>query len=51
MLTTAAMTRDLDLAFLAFANDPLVNIPRDQAYELFTKMLDNTKAYLKSYNL
>lgn len=49
ILTTAALTRDLDLAFLAFSNDPLVNISQEDAYALFLKMLDNTKSYLKSY--
>ena len=45
----AALTRDLDLAFEAFAGDPLVTIPREQAKKLFDEMIENTKVYLTMY--
>ncbi len=45
----AALARDLDLAFKAFAADPLVRIPKVDAKALFEKMVDNTKEYLKMY--
>ena len=45
----AALTRDVERAFLAFANDPLVTIPKDEARELFLEMLENTKEYLPGY--
>ena len=47
----AAVTRNLDLAFEAFANDPLVTINRDDAKALFDEMIENTKAYLTMYNV
>jgi alpha-galactosidase len=42
----AALQQDNEMAFRAFANDPLVNLPPHEAKELFNKMLENTKAYL-----
>ena len=42
----ASKTRDQDLAFQAFCNDPLVQIPVDDARTLFQTMLSNIKAYL-----
>lgn len=51
MILTAASERDLDKAFCAFASDPLVRLPLDKAKELFEEMIDNTKEYLKMYNV
>ena len=51
MVLEAAFTRNLDLAFDAFANDPLVTINRDDAKVLFDQMIENTKAYLTMYNI
>jgi alpha-galactosidase/6-phospho-beta-glucosidase family protein len=51
MITEAALTRNLDLAFQAFVNDPLVTISLKDAKELFDTMIENTKKYLKSYNI
>ena len=51
MVLEAAFTRNLDLAFNAFANDPLVTINRDDAKVLFDQMIENTKAYLTMYNI
>ena len=45
----AAFARNLDMAFAAFACDPLVNIPLDKARALFDEMVENTKEYLKEY--
>jgi alpha-galactosidase/6-phospho-beta-glucosidase family protein len=47
----AALHRDKEKAFRAFVNDPLVNIPPEQARELFNRMLENTKAYLPGWNI
>lgn len=49
MTVKAALTRDLDLALLAFQNDWLVTISIDDAKELFCKMIENTKDYLAEY--
>lgn len=43
----AALTRDYDLAFQAFANDPLMTASLPDAKALYREMLDNTRAYLK----
>lgn len=45
----AARERDLDLAFKAFANDPLVNLDLDLAREMFDEMVEKTKDYLGEY--
>ena len=46
----AARERDLDRAFLAFANNPLVtSLNLSDAKALFDQMIENTKAYLGEY--
>lgn len=47
----AAMNRDVELAFKAFVNDPLVTINTVDARRLFDEMVQNTKEYLSSYNI
>lgn len=47
----AAMTKDVNIAFRAFVNDPQVIIEIDDARELFKRMLDNTKKYLPGWKL
>ncbi|MGP0585541.1 family 4 glycosyl hydrolase [Paenibacillus timonensis] len=48
----AAINKDHDLAFRAFLNDPLLSgLTPDQAEELFTTMLNNTKVYLPGWEL
>lgn len=47
----AALNRDLELAFTAFVNDPLVTIGFDDARKLYNEMLENTKEYLKEYGI
>jgi len=49
MVVEAALTRNLDLAFAAFINDPLVNLGVEDARKLFDEMVENTKEYLKDY--
>ena len=46
----AAITGNYNLAFEAFANDPLVTISHYDARKLFDEMLNNTKEYLPAYN-
>lgn len=43
--------RDLKKIFAAFLSDPLVTCSVEDAKELFAKMCQNTKAYLKMYDL
>lgn len=45
----AALARDLDRVFTAFANDPNVSLPLDEARKLFDEMIENTKKYLNMY--
>ena len=49
MLTEAALTRNLDPAFAAFTNDPLVTVSLSDAKKLFDEMIENTRAYLADY--
>jgi len=45
----AGLERNLEKAYAAFRNDPLVTIPDDQSRVLFDEMVENTKTYLKDY--
>ena len=49
MVARATRERNLDLAFKAFVNDPLVNIDIPSARALFDEMVENTKKYLGEY--
>lgn len=49
LVAEAGRTRDLNKAFLAFVNDPLVDLPLPQAKALFDEMINNTKQYLGEY--
>lgn len=49
LVVEAALTRDLEKAFVAFMNNPLVNLPKADARALFDEMVENTKEYLKEY--
>ncbi len=49
MVARAARERNLDIAFKAFANDPLVNLDLAGARKLFDEMIENTKSYLGEY--
>ena len=46
MIVKAALTRDRELAFSAFAADPLVTVSLNDARELFNSMINNTLEYL-----
>ena len=45
----AAFNRDLEMAFRAFVNDPLVRLDVATARKLFDEMVENTKEYLTEY--
>ncbi len=47
----AIKNRDVEAIFNAFASDPLVTCGLKDARLLFNEMVENTKAYLKDYNL
>ncbi len=49
LVAEAVRERDLDKAFLAFANDPLVDLAPAEARKLFDEMVEGTKQYLKDY--
>ena len=51
IIIKAAFKKDKELAFKAFANDPLVTIGMDKARELFNIMLENTKNYLPGWKI
>lgn len=50
-LDKAIAERDVSAIFNVFANDPLVTCSLPEAKELFKEMVNNTKEYLKSYDL
>ncbi|MDS0524625.1 alpha-glucosidase/alpha-galactosidase [Clostridium sp. SHJSY1] len=47
----AAFTKDLNLAYNAFVNDPLMTIGLKESRILFDEMIYNTKEYLKMYEV
>ena len=49
LIVDAALERNLEKAFIAFMNDPLVNLQKEDARALFDEMVENTKEYLKEY--
>jgi len=50
-LIEAGFRGDLDLAFRAFLNDPLVTIDPERAREMFQEMIRATSDYLEDWNL
>lgn len=50
-LSDAIAKRDVERIFNAFANDPLVTCSREDARALFKEMVENTKEYLKDFDL
>lgn len=46
----AVLNEDYEKVFNAFVNDPLMDLPVDEAKKLFNKMLENTKQYLPAYD-
>lgn len=51
LVSDAIAERDVNKIFFAFANDPLVTCGIADAKKLFKEMVENTKAYLDSYDL
>ncbi len=51
MVVEAALNRDLDLAFEAFNQDAHVQLPLNDARDLFNEMVQNTKEYLPGYKV
>ena len=51
LVVEAAATRNLELAFTAFVNDPLVPLKLEDARLLFNEMVINTAKYLDMYDL
>jgi len=51
IVSEAIAERDVKKIFSAFANDPLVTCGIEDAKKLFIEMCENTKEYLKDYNL
>ena len=51
ILVEAALNRDKDLAFQAFLNDPLMNLPTDTAWKMFRQMLRGTKDMLDGWKI
>jgi len=47
----AALKKDKELGFRAFANDPLVTISISDAWKLYNEMLKNTKEYLPGWDI
>ena len=50
-VSDAIAKRDLEAIFNAFASDPLVTCGIDDARKMFNEMVENTKEYLKDYDL
>ena len=50
-ISQAIAERDLNALFRAFVNDPLVTCSMEDAEKLFNEMIENTKEYLKSYDI
>ncbi len=50
-IVEAGITRNVNLAFDAFVNDPLMTLPLAEARKLFDEMIENTKKYLTMYNI
>lgn len=50
-IVEAGFAGDLDLAFQAFLNEPLVTLQRDEAADLFAELVDIQRDYFTAYNL
>lgn len=51
MIVQAGIERDLEKAYVAFVNDPLVTVAPPVARKMFNEMVQNTKKYLTMYNI
>ncbi len=50
-LVEAGFAGDLDLAFEAFLNEPLVTLSREDARELFAELIEREREYFADYDL
>ena len=50
-IVEAGFAGDLDVAFRAFLNDPLVTVPRDEARALFAELVETEREYFGAYDL
>lgn len=50
-LIEAGFAGDLDLAFRAFLNEPLVSIPREEAADLFAELVEAERDFFEDYDL
>ena len=50
IIVDSAMKQDYEAVFRAFANDPLITLPVDEAKKLYVEMLENTKEYIPNVN-
>lgn len=50
-IVKAGLTKNKDLAFAAFVNDPLVTCSLEESKALFKEMLNNTKKYLNGWEI
>jgi alpha-galactosidase len=51
MIVEAALNTDKTLAFQAIFNDPTVNLPIDDAWDMFNDMLAASQAYLPGWEI
>ncbi|ELZ28088.1 hydrolytic enzyme lplD [Halogeometricum pallidum JCM 14848] len=50
-LIEAGFAGDLDLAFQAFLNEPLVTVSREEARDLFAELIEREREYFEAYDL
>jgi alpha-galactosidase/6-phospho-beta-glucosidase family protein len=48
LIIEAALTKNMDLAFQAFFNDPTNHLPLDTSWEFFNRLLQVNQKYLPS---
>ena len=51
LVVEAVCSRNIELAFTAFVNDPLVTVDHEKARLLFDEMISNTSKYLSMYGI
>jgi alpha-galactosidase len=51
MIVQAALDRDVERAFQAVFSDPLTDLPIDQAWQMFSEMLQASKEWLPGFSL
>ena len=51
LIVEAALTRNTDLAFQAVYGDPASDLPVDEAWNMFTMMLQSSKEFLPGWDI